>query len=53
SNIKAIGYVLFTDYLIPFEAAALMLLVAMVGGIATGIQKIHGKSHAQFIKESL
>lgn len=52
-NIKAIGYVLFTNYLIPFEAAALMLLVAMVGGIATGIQKIHGKNHTQFIKESL
>ncbi|MDU9799427.1 NADH-quinone oxidoreductase subunit J, partial [Helicobacter pylori] len=27
--------------------------VAMVGGIATGIQKIHGKNHTQFIKESL
>ncbi len=52
-NIKAIGYVLFTNYLIPFEAAALMLLVAMVGGIATGTQKIHGKNHTQFIKESL
>ncbi|GAA7918379.1 NADH-quinone oxidoreductase subunit J [Helicobacter pylori] len=52
-NIKAIGYVLFTNYLIAFEAAALMLLVAMVGGIATGIQKIHGKNHTQFIKESL
>ncbi|UOR74711.1 NADH-quinone oxidoreductase subunit J [Helicobacter pylori] len=52
-NIEAIGYVLFTNYLIPFEAAALMLLVAMVGGIATGIQKIHGKNHTQFIKESL
>lgn len=52
-NIKAVGYVLFTNYLIPFEAAALMLLVAMVGGIATGIQKIHGKNHTHFIKESL
>ncbi|AFI05122.1 NADH-quinone oxidoreductase subunit J [Helicobacter cetorum] len=52
-NIKAIGYALFTNYLIPFEAAALMLLVAMIGGIATGIQKIHGKNNAQFVKESL
>ncbi|GHH42597.1 NADH-quinone oxidoreductase subunit J [Helicobacter pylori] len=52
-NIKAIGYVLYTNYLIPLEAAALMLLVAMVGGIATGIQKIHGKNHTQLIKESL
>ncbi|WP_104747796.1 NADH-quinone oxidoreductase subunit J [Helicobacter cetorum] len=52
-NIKAIGYALFTNYLIPFETAALMLLVAMIGGIATGIQKIHGKNNAQFVKESL
>ncbi|WP_104761311.1 NADH-quinone oxidoreductase subunit J [Helicobacter cetorum] len=52
-NIKVIGYALFTNYLIPFEVAALMLLVALVGGIATGVQKIHGHSGAQFVKESL
>jgi NADH-quinone oxidoreductase subunit J len=30
---KAIGQTLFTDYLLPFEVASLILLVAMVGAI--------------------
>lgn len=33
SNAKMIGYVLFTKYLVPFELAAVMLLVAMIAGI--------------------
>jgi len=32
-NIQMIGLVLFTKYLIPFELAAVMLLVAMISGI--------------------
>jgi NADH-quinone oxidoreductase subunit J len=32
-NIQMIGLVLFTKYLIPFELAAIMLLVAMISGI--------------------
>jgi NADH-quinone oxidoreductase subunit J len=32
-NTQAVGMVLFTKYLIPFELAAVMLLVAMVAGI--------------------
>ncbi len=32
-NPQMIGYVLFTKYLVPFEVAAVMLLVAMVAGI--------------------
>jgi len=32
-NIQVIGLVLFTKYLIPFELAAIMLLVAMISGI--------------------
>ncbi|AXH16168.1 NADH:quinone oxidoreductase I, membrane subunit J [Malaciobacter mytili LMG 24559] len=32
-NTQDVGVVLFTKYLIPFEVAAIMLLVAMVGGI--------------------
>lgn len=32
-NIVAIGEVLFTDYLLPFQLAGLILLVAMVGAI--------------------
>ncbi len=32
-NTQDIGLVLFTKYLVPFEVAAVMLLVAMIGGI--------------------
>ena len=32
-NSQAIGMVLFTKYLVPFELAAVMLLVAMIAGI--------------------
>lgn len=32
-NIQMIGFVLFTKYLVPFELAAIMLLVAMISGI--------------------
>lgn len=33
SNIKMIGLILFTKYLVPFELAAIMLLAAMIAGI--------------------
>lgn len=33
SNIQSLGLVMFTVYLIPFELAAVMLLVAMISGI--------------------
>ncbi|WP_300859742.1 NADH-quinone oxidoreductase subunit J [uncultured Helicobacter sp.] len=39
NNIQMIGYVLFTKYLIPFEIAAFMLLVAMVAGIVLSIKR--------------
>ena len=32
-NSEAVGIVLFTKYLVPFEVAAVMLLVAMIAGI--------------------
>ena len=34
SNIKALGQVLYTDYVLPFEIAGVILLVAMVAAIA-------------------
>src|SRR5207244_396049 len=34
SNTKALGRVLYTDYVYPFEIAAVILLVAMVAAIA-------------------
>ena len=39
-NPSAIGVVLFTKYLIPFEVAAVMLLVAMIGGIILAGKKM-------------
>lgn len=39
-NTQNIGYVLFTKYLIPFELAAVMLLVAMVAGIVLASKKL-------------
>jgi NADH-quinone oxidoreductase subunit J len=39
-NPHAIGVVLFTKYLIPFEVAAVMLLVAMVAGIILASKKM-------------
>lgn len=39
-NSQAIGMVLFTKYLVPFEVAAVMLLVAMVAGIVLAGKKM-------------
>ncbi len=39
-NVQDVGMVLFTKYLIPFEVAAVMLLVAMIGGIILAGKKM-------------
>jgi len=39
-NTQAIGMVLFTKYLLPFELAAVMLLVAMIAGIVLAGKKM-------------
>jgi len=39
-NIQEVGVVLFTKYLVPFEVAAVMLLVAMIGGIILAGKKM-------------
>lgn len=36
-----VGLVLFTKYLVPFELAAIMLLVAMIGGIVLASKKMN------------
>ena len=33
NNVERIGMLLYTDYLVPFEVASILLLVAMVGAI--------------------
>jgi NADH-quinone oxidoreductase subunit J len=32
-NVEQIGYALYVDYLVPFEVASILLLVAMIGAI--------------------
>ncbi|MBI4477637.1 MAG: NADH-quinone oxidoreductase subunit J [Acidobacteria bacterium] len=32
-NVEQVGYALYADYLIPFEVASMLLLVAMIGAI--------------------
>jgi len=39
-NTEQVGLVLFTKYLVPFEVAAIMLLVAMVAGIVLAGKKM-------------
>ncbi|RXK11552.1 NADH:ubiquinone oxidoreductase subunit J [Halarcobacter mediterraneus] len=39
-NSQQVGVVLFTKYLVPFEVAAVMLLVAMIGGIILAGKKM-------------
>lgn len=39
-NIQEVGLVLFTKYLVPFEVAAVMLLVAMIAGIVLAGKKM-------------
>ncbi len=39
SNTKALGKLLYTDYVYPFEVAGVILLVAMVAAIALTLRK--------------
>jgi NADH-quinone oxidoreductase subunit J len=32
-NVETVGWLLYTDYLVPFEIASILLLVAMIGAI--------------------
>jgi NADH-quinone oxidoreductase subunit J len=32
-NVQLVGWLLYTDYLVPFEVASMLLLVAMIGAI--------------------
>ena len=32
-NVEQVGRLLYTDYLVPFEVASMLLLVAMIGAI--------------------
>lgn len=45
-NTQNIGYVLFSKYLIAFEAAAVMLLVAMIAGIVLASKNMNNDTKA-------
>lgn len=48
TNIKAIGNVLYTDFIIPFQLAGAILFVAMIGAIALTL-----KENNRFIKKQI
>ena len=45
SNTKALGQLLYTDYVYPFEIAAVILLVAIVAAIALTLRKRKETKH--------
>lgn len=51
-NAQDVGIVLFTKYLIPFEVAAVMLLVAMIAGIILAGKKMD-QSMTEIMEEDL
>jgi NADH-quinone oxidoreductase subunit J len=46
-NTQDVGVVLFTKYLVPFEVAAVMLLVAMIGGIILAGKKMDYRARTE------
>ena len=51
-NAQDVGVVLFTKYLIPFEIAAVMLLVSMIGGIILAGKKME-VSYSEMTEEEI
>lgn len=45
ANTAAIGQVLYTDYVLAFQLAGLVLLTAMVGAIVLALRKVPGVKH--------
>lgn len=39
-SVQAVGRLLFTDYLLPFEVTSLLLVIALVGAIMLGKRKV-------------
>ena len=48
-NVQMIGLVLFTKYLVPFELAAIMLLVAMIAGIVLASKRMD--EHLEYVED--
>ena len=51
-NTADVGIVLFTKFLLPFEVAAIMLLVAMIGGIVLAGKKMN-ESYSEMSEEDI
>lgn len=51
-NSVDVGLILFTKYLLPFEVAAIMLLVAMIGGIVLAGKKMN-ESYSEMKEEEV
>ncbi|KIJ88425.1 NADH-quinone oxidoreductase subunit J [Rickettsia asembonensis] len=51
SNTKAIGNVLYTDFMLPFQMAGLILFVAMIACITLTLKKREGVKHQDIIKQ--
>ncbi|QID17705.1 NADH-quinone oxidoreductase subunit J [Nitrogeniibacter mangrovi] len=45
SNTRALGRILYTDYVYPFELASLVLLVAMIAAVALTLRKRKGTKY--------
>ena len=48
SNLEWIGKAMFTDYLMPFEVAAVVLTVAIIAAIALTLRRRPGTKHQDF-----
>ena len=51
SNTKAIGKILYTDFMIPFQIAGLILFVAMIGCITLTLRKRDGVKRQNIAKQ--
>ncbi|HJD58014.1 MAG TPA: NADH-quinone oxidoreductase subunit J [Rickettsia endosymbiont of Ceroptres masudai] len=51
SNTKAIGNVLYTDFMLPFQMAGLILFVAMIACITLTLKKREGVKHQDITKQ--
>lgn len=52
-NVQMIGLILFTKYLVPFELAAIMLLVAMIAGIVLASKRMDENLEQMLIDDEI
>ncbi len=51
SNTRELGRILFTEYVLPFELAAVLLLVAIVAAIALTLRRREGTRHQDPVQQ--